>query len=88
MQSQNHIKLIRLTDVETMTGMARSTIYRRMKHGLFPRPLKVSIRHVAWREQDILDWLASLPTSQGLTREPTVQEAERQSKELSESNLK
>ena len=49
------ITLIRMPQVITLTGMARSTIYARMKEGDFPRPLKLSIRHVAWHKQDILD---------------------------------
>lgn len=61
------VKLIRFPDVRFLTGMARSTIYERMKEGSFPRPLKLSVRHVAWRERDILDWIESLPTSQGMT---------------------
>lgn len=59
------IRLIRLPDVQKLTGMARSTIYERMTQGAFPRPLKLSPRHVAWKEGEILDWIDSLPTSSG-----------------------
>lgn len=59
------VKLIRLPDVQLLTGMARSTIYERMAQGTFPRPLKLSIRHVAWKEQNIVNWIESLPCSFG-----------------------
>lgn len=66
MQNTNSIvKLIRLADVQKLTGMARSTIYERMAQGAFPRPLRLSVRHVAWKEQDILHWIESLPVSNG-----------------------
>jgi prophage regulatory protein len=64
-RAQNQIRLLRCPSVTHVTGLGRSTIYKKMKEGTFPRPLKISVRHVAWREQDILDWIAELPTSQG-----------------------
>lgn len=64
---QNQTKLIRLPKVSELTGMARSTIYERMKNGAFPRPLKLSVRHVAWREEDVFSWIESLPMSEGVT---------------------
>lgn len=80
MHSPERTKLIRLPEVKNLTGMARSTIYERLKDGSFPRPLKLSIRHVAWRERDVLDWIESLPTSEGLTWEELPLEAESSSK--------
>ena len=52
--------LIRLTDVCRLVGLSRSTIYRRVSDGTFPRPLRVSERSVRWRMQHILDWSARL----------------------------
>ena len=34
-------RLLRRREVEDMTGLSRSSIYRLMKLGLFPRPVKV-----------------------------------------------
>ena len=50
-------KLNRRPDVETRTGLSRSTIYAWMKDGRFPKPVKLGARIVAWRESDITDWL-------------------------------
>jgi prophage regulatory protein len=62
---QSQSRLIRLSEVTKLTGIARSTIYKWMAGGTFPRPLKLSVRHVAWREHDILEWIADLSMSQG-----------------------
>jgi prophage regulatory protein len=53
-------KLIRMPQVIDMTGLARSTIYAKVQAGEFPRPLKISHRHVAWKRQDIISWIEGL----------------------------
>ena len=52
-------KLLRLPEVITMTGKPRNSIYRGMKDGQFPRPLKIGTRAVAWPEEVIQSWIAS-----------------------------
>ena len=39
-------------------GLSRPSIYRLMSHGDFPRPLRVGVRGVRWRSEDIDHWLA------------------------------
>lgn len=51
--------LLRRPDVETRTGLSRSTIYDWMKRGEFPQPVKLGARLVAWRESDVTAWLES-----------------------------
>jgi prophage regulatory protein len=55
-------KLLRRPEVETRTGLSRSTLYDWMKKGEFPQPVKLGTRLVAWREGDIAAWLESRPT--------------------------
>lgn len=50
--------LLRRPEVEARTGLARSTIYKWIQDGEFPRPVKLGARIVAWRESDIDDWLS------------------------------
>lgn len=52
-------RLLRRHDVETRTGISRSSIYAWMKCGDFPQPVKLGTRLVAWRESDINAWLES-----------------------------
>ena len=48
-----HNKLLRRRQVEEITGMSRSSIYRLMQDGQFPRPVKVGCAAVRWRESNI-----------------------------------
>ncbi len=58
-------RLLRRRQVEEITGLARSTIYRLMEQGAFPRPVRVGPSAVRWRESDITQWMASRPTAGG-----------------------
>lgn len=51
-------KHYRRKEVESITGLSRSTIYDKMKDGSFPRPVNLSKRAVAWPESVIAKWLA------------------------------
>jgi prophage regulatory protein len=51
--------VLRRKAVETMTGLARSTIYERMASGGFPRPIHLGPRSVGWLANEIEDWIAA-----------------------------
>ena len=51
--------ILRRPVVEQMTGLARSTIYARMKAGTFPSPVRLGPNSIGWRQSDIAEWLAS-----------------------------
>lgn len=53
-------RLLRLDAVENLTGLRKSSIYTYMAskaHG-FPTPVRIGARAVAWREADVLAWIA------------------------------
>ena len=50
-------KILRLKNVTEVTSMSRSTIYRLMEQGKFPKPVKLSQRIVGFLEQDIDQWI-------------------------------
>ena len=52
--------LLRIAEVEKQSGMARSTIYKRMADGTFPEPVKLSSRQVRWRQSDVTRWREGL----------------------------
>jgi prophage regulatory protein len=56
-------KYLRLKEVETIIGLRRSTIYKLMSAGAFPRPVKLTGKAVAWPESAITDWCASRPVA-------------------------
>ncbi len=49
----------RRKDVETITGLSRSSLYLMMSRGEFPRPVKITGKAVAWPESVIRNWLAA-----------------------------
>ena len=46
-----------LKEVMEITTIGRSTIYYWMPKGLFPRPINIGPRKVAWLQSDIDDWM-------------------------------
>ncbi|WP_043649674.1 helix-turn-helix transcriptional regulator [Chitinilyticum litopenaei] len=52
-------QLLRRRDVEQLTGLSRSTIYRMMAANQFPLPVQVGAKAVAWRSDDIAAFIES-----------------------------
>ena len=52
--------LLRRSEVEKRCGLSRPTIYRQMKEGLFPHPVKLPTGRVRWRSTDIDKFIGSL----------------------------
>ena len=53
------LRLLRFGEVRRRTGLSRSTIWRMERSGAFPRRVKVSLNVVAWREDEVADWIRS-----------------------------
>ena len=51
--------ILRLPSVIERTGLSRSTIYRKVSLGEFPKPHKLGERAVGWLDADINDWVAN-----------------------------
>ncbi|MFO1319012.1 MAG: AlpA family transcriptional regulator [Burkholderiales bacterium] len=51
--------VLRLRSVMDRTGLARSTIYERMRDGSFPRQFTLGERCVGWLASDIDAWIES-----------------------------
>jgi prophage regulatory protein len=52
------LKLLRRPEVESKTGMRRSSLYDAIARGEFPPPVKIGKRASAWLEADIERWIA------------------------------
>lgn len=50
-------RLLRRREVETITGLSRSTIYLKMDNDDFPRPVDLGARSVAWVESEVNAWI-------------------------------
>ena len=55
-------KILRLPDVLAYTGLRRSTLYRMMSEGHFPKSVKLGYRSVGWLESDEQEWIDSRTT--------------------------
>ena len=60
------IRLLRFYEVVALTGIGRSQLYRKIKRGEFPAPVKVGQKSVRFRACDVKDWIDNLPTRSGL----------------------
>ncbi|MBI5136849.1 MAG: AlpA family transcriptional regulator [Nitrospirae bacterium] len=58
---QRPARLLRLREVVARTGLSRSTVYVRVTAGDFPAPVAIGGCRVAWREDEVNDWIASRP---------------------------
>jgi len=63
--------LLRRKDVQTRTGLARSTIYQHIKAGTFPKPVPLVGRAVGWVESEVSEWIAErIKIARGETQIP------------------
>jgi len=47
------VSLLRRPTVETRVGLRRACIYKRISLGLFPKPVRIAGRNVAWPDTEI-----------------------------------
>lgn len=57
-------RIIRLPAVLKATGLSRSTLYRKIAQGTFPKQIAISERCAGWRKSAVNDWIAN-PGSYG-----------------------
>jgi prophage regulatory protein len=55
--------ILRLPDVQALTGQSKPTIYRRVRENDFPRPIALGPRTVGWRASDVQAWIDSRPAA-------------------------
>ena len=67
-----HDKLLRRRQVEEITGVGHSSIYRLKREGKFPRPVRIGPAAVRWRASDITAWIESRPVAKGEFDPPTA----------------
>lgn len=52
------IELWRMPRVMAATGLARAHIYKLVKDGNFPKPIKIAARCAVWRSDFVQGWIA------------------------------
>jgi len=51
------MNIIKLYQVQNITTLSRTTIYRLIADGKFPKQIKLSERSSGWVEQEVMDYL-------------------------------
>ncbi|WP_439603870.1 helix-turn-helix transcriptional regulator [Shinella sp.] len=57
MQTDQPDRILRIKTVLERTGLSRSTMYRKMQNGTFPKNVQISERCAGWRESAVSAWL-------------------------------
>lgn len=60
-----HDRLLTRQEVQDKCRIGRSSIYRLMRGGRFPEPIRVGMRAVRWKESEIDKYLSNRPRAGG-----------------------
>ncbi|WP_421516496.1 helix-turn-helix transcriptional regulator [Brucella pseudogrignonensis] len=63
-RSLDHIqapRLLDVNDVKRLTTLGKTTIYQYVKDNKFPKPLRLGANKIRWRQDEVVEWLESLP---------------------------
>ena len=63
---QSPFAILRMPDVLELIGLSRTSLWRRIRSGDFPAPVKLGghgSRAVGWRRADVERWLEALPNA-------------------------
>jgi prophage regulatory protein len=52
-------RILRDEEVRNRTGLSRTTRWRLVRAGKFPKPVRLTEHAIGWRESAIEEWLAS-----------------------------
>jgi len=55
------VKILRTPEVTDLTGLSRATIWRLERKGKFSSRLQLSENAIGWREDDVMQWIATRP---------------------------
>lgn len=69
------MRIIRLKEVIDSTGLARSTIYKYIDEGSFPKPVSLGGRSVGWVESEVHDWILERIEERDLAERAAVRSA-------------
>lgn len=50
-------RILRIGTVLQLTGLSRSTLYRKVQRGEFPKQIKLSERCAGWRQSSVHAWM-------------------------------
>jgi prophage regulatory protein len=57
MSEKSSDRILRIRSVLERTGLSRSTLYRKIRGGTFPKQVRIAERCAGWRESAVREWL-------------------------------
>lgn len=57
MTSSTPDRILRINAVLERTGLTRSTLYRKIQAGSFPKQVQIAARCTGWRESAVAEWM-------------------------------
>ncbi len=54
---QKQFKLIRISEVSSLTTISKSHVYKLAREGHFPKPRKISTHSSVWLESEVIAWM-------------------------------
>ena len=67
---ENTERLLRRQEVEKIVGLSCATIYRLMRKGQFPLPIKLGGQTVRWKKSELDAYIDNCPKSSGQGHPP------------------
>ena len=74
-------RILRCRSLVQLTELSKASIYRLVRAGEFPAPIKLGARAVGWRRDEIEDWIAGRERAGSLTAAPKAEGDESKERE-------
>lgn len=58
-------RLVRMDELERLTGLRKTAIYAMQADGTFPKSVYISSTRVAWKLSEVMSWIESRPRTTG-----------------------
>ena len=58
MESSHPDRILRIARVLDLTGLSRSSLYRKISEGSFPKQIQITTHCIGWRESCVRAWMA------------------------------
>ena len=68
-------RVLRIAEVEAVTGKGRSQIYDEVEKGRFPEPVPLSERAVGWLSDEVSEWLEQRIAARNANKQREVEPA-------------
>ncbi len=55
--TEGYMRILRIREVSEQTGLSKSSIYKQIRLGKFPRAVKLTKRASGWHEEAVREWM-------------------------------